>query len=141
MQVENSSFVLDSSFTLAWVLEEEGEEEHVNRVFDLLNQHSANVPSLWFYEVSNVLAISERRGRLVQKDLARMIAILRALPLVVDQDCESRSLREILALARTNSLTVYDATYLDLAMKTGLPLATLDTKMIRVAESLGITIL
>ena len=134
-------FVLDSSFTIAWVLEEEGEEEHVDSVFSSLNQTSAVVPPLWFYEVANVLAISERRGRLFQKDLTRTISLLESLPIVVDLNCEGRALSEILALARTHALTVYDATYLDLAMRTGLPLATLDNLLIQASQSLGITIL
>lgn len=166
MRAESSEaiFVLDSSFTIAWVLGEEGEEEHVDNVLSLLisipnrdvyrttsnafdsnenryNQNTAVIPSLWFYEVANVLAISSRKGRLSQKDLTRAIALLQALPIVVDSDCESRTSGEILALAREHTLTVYDATYLDLAMRTSLPLATLDNPLIQASQSLGVTIL
>lgn len=142
MRVEDTKpvFVLDTSFALAWILDEE-QEKRIDAVFDLLNQRSAVVPSLWFYEVSNALLMNEKRGRLSQTDTVRAITLLNALPLIIDSDCETRAFREIIALARTHNLTVYDATYLDIAMRMSLPLATLDNSLMRASQSLHVKIL
>lgn len=142
MKVDSSEpiFVLDSSFTIAWILEEEGEEEHTDSVFSLLKESTALIPSLWFYEVANVLAIARRRGRLSQKDLTRALTFLKAIPTVVDPDGDRRAL-EILDLAESHTLTIYDTTYLDLAMRMGIPLATLDSALIQASHSLGVKVL
>lgn len=142
MKVENSEpiFVLDSSFTIAWILAEEGEEEHTDSVFSLLKENAALIPSLWFYEVANVLAIGKRRGRLSQKDLTRALTLLTAIPTVVDSDCDRKAF-EILDLAEAHTLTIYDTTYLDLAMRRGIPLATLDNALIQASQSLEVKVL
>lgn len=142
MKVESSKpiFVLDSSFTIAWILGEEGEEEHTDSVFSLIKENTALIPSLWFYEVANVLAIGKRRGRLSQKDLTRAITLLKAIPTVVEPDCDRRSF-EILELAESQTLTIYETTYLDLAMRMDVPLATLDNALIQASQALGIKVL
>lgn len=78
---------------------------------------------------------------MTQRDTTRAIAILENLPIVGDSGCDARAMHQTLALARTHNLTTYDAAYLDLAMQTGLPLATLDNQLIQVSESLGVTVL
>lgn len=143
MKVEDTdtAFVLDTSFTLAWILEEEGQEERVENAFALLDDLAAAVPSLWFYEVSNALFVNERRGRLSLPETTRAIALLKTLPINIDSECESRTRSEILTLARTHNLTVYDATYLDMSMRMSLPLATLDKELIQASQSLGVELL
>lgn len=140
--VEGTSrgFVLDTSFTLALVLEEE-EQDRVAEAMRSLNGQNVLVPPLWFYEVSNALLTNQKRGRLQERDKVRAVGFLRSLPISVDSDCNSRALEEILVIARAHSLTVYDATYLDLAMRSGLPLATLDNALIRVSQTMGVELL
>jgi len=142
MKAEHSEakFVLDSSFAIAWVMDEAGEEEHTDSVFGALQENKVLVPPLWFYEVANVVMMNKRRGRLSQKELIRVIRLLQSIPVVVDPDGAHRAL-ETLDLAASHTLTVYDAIYLDLAMRMDLPLATLDKKLIEAAQTLGVTVL
>ena len=95
---------------------------------------AAVVPSIWPLEVGNVLLVAERKKRLSQADSIRFIALLTELPITIEQEPPERMLKEILALAREHQLSSYDASYLDLAMRKGLPIATLDNGLIAAAK-------
>jgi predicted nucleic acid-binding protein len=73
-----------------------------------------------------VLAVAERRGRLKEANLSRFIALLRALPIAVQEDRPEVALGSVSSLSRQFGLSSYDAAYLELAMRTGTPLATRD---------------
>ena len=128
--------VLDASATFPWLFEDEASPE-ADRLLDLVTEHGAVVPSLWYLECANGLAMAERRGRIVSEGIARAIGLLRRLPLEVDDAAPSRAFDSVLALARAQGLTAYGAGYLDLALRRGLPLAT-DDGPLRAAATLSV---
>jgi predicted nucleic acid-binding protein len=123
--------VLDTSITAAWAFDD---EDHPKAILALeqIRTDQAQVPSLWWYEVRNVLIVNERRRRLSEADSALFLRALASLDIVIDASPdESR----VLAIARRHRLTVYDAVYLELAQRRQIPLATLDIKLTRAARA------
>ena len=135
-----TGFVLDVSVTMAWHFEDEATAE-LWALLDLLVDAGAAVPGLWPLEVANVLAIGERRGRSTPTRIAAFVEQLARLPVEVDAETDERALRETLALARREALPAYDACYLELAMRRGLPLATKDRALRKAAARLGVSLL
>jgi predicted nucleic acid-binding protein len=88
--------------------------------------------------VANGLLIGERRGRITPTDTARILALLVALPIRVDAAGHERARQEVIELARRERLTSYDAAYLELAIREGLPLATLDQQLREAAARAGV---
>lgn len=131
--------VLDASATFPWLFEDEASPE-ADGLLDLVTEHGAVVPSLWYLECANGLAMAERRGRIDSTGIVRAIGLLRQLPLEVDDVAPSRALDDVLALARRHGLTAYDAGYLDLALRRGLPLATDDGPLRAVASAIGVVL-
>ena len=101
-------------------------------------ESGALVPGLWRLEVGNVLSQAERRRRIDASKVASYVDVLAQLPIATDTETEERALRETLALARQERLTTYDAAYLEIAMRRGVPLATLDRALIRAARRVGV---
>lgn len=99
------------------------------------------VPSLWHVELANVLLQAEKRGRLTQREVAEAIALVSRLRITVDNETTTRAWREILSTARDEGLTTYDASYLELAVRRGLSLATKDGALSRAAKRAGVTVL
>lgn len=98
----------------------------------------ALTPQLWSLEVANVLLVAERRGRITQAQTTRVITLLQALPIVIDLQTAQRAMGDTLALGRSLIISAYDAAYLELAMREGLPLATIDERLAKVANSCGV---
>ena len=136
-----SSFVLDCSVAVAWLLEDERIPEADALLDRLEGGGEAVVPGLWRLELGNVLAGAERRGRIGATGIARCLGLLARLPIVTDRSTEQRALKEILELSRGEYLTTYDAAYLELAMRRGFPLATLDRSLARAARRAGVDVL
>lgn len=134
------SFVLDSSVALAWVLPDEANPT-LDRLCDRLTTEIAHVPPVWPLEIGNVLLVAVKRGRLTAKNVRHLVAELCALPLKIDSTCTERALEETLSLAKQYNITTYDASYLELAKRHDLPLATLDTKLRQACLSAKITAL
>ncbi len=130
-------FVVDASVTLAWCFEDES-TPRTEAVLDLLADDSAVVPALWELEVSNVLLMAERRGRITESNSARFVALLGQLPILVDSAGVDMS--SVLAAGRRHHLSAYDATYLVLAQREGVPLATLDARMQAAARAAGVAL-
>lgn len=130
-------FVLDNSVVMAWYFEDEA-NAYTTAVLESLAEGEALVPAIWPLEVANVLLVGERRGRSTEARTSRFIALLEALPIRVDAATPQRALSSILTLAREQRLSAYDAAYLDLAMREGLPLATQDQALRRAAEACGV---
>lgn len=126
-------FVIDNSVVMSWCFEDEA-NKYGDSVLGRLEESRAIVPSIWPLEVGNVLLVAERRKRLSEADSIRFIALLCDLSILVEQEPVTRVLGEIVALARKNSISTYDASYLDLAMRKGLPLATLDNALRKAAR-------
>ncbi|MDE0356233.1 MAG: type II toxin-antitoxin system VapC family toxin [Gammaproteobacteria bacterium] len=135
-----SEFVLDCSVAVAWFFEDEANPE-TDALLDRAMESGALVPGLWRLEVGNVLSQAERRRRIDPSKLASYVDVLAQLPIATDTETEERALRETLALARQERLTTYDAAYLEVAMRRGMPLATLDKALIRAARRVGVNTL
>lgn len=130
-------FVLDASVTVAWCFGDEATPESRSLLRRLAGE-PAYVPAIWPLEIANILAVAERKGRLGTADVTEFVALLGALDIRTDDADPARGLGEILGLARSLRLTSYDAAYLDLAMRRGLPLATRDAALIRAAHHVGV---
>ena len=131
--------VLDCSVTMAWLFREEL-TPFTERVLDEVTAGRAVVPSLWPLEVGNVLLLAERRGRVSEADGARFLALLGGLPIEVDSPRGLDWLHDVVPLARETGLTVYDASYLELAGRFGARLATLDRRMAAAADHFGVAL-
>ena len=119
------SLVLDSSITLAWIYGDETTEP-VRRVFEALSEGGAWVPGIWHLEVANVLEMGVRRKRHNAKFRDATLSDLAQLPIQVDAETDRQAWNVTLRLAESHGLTLYDAAYLELALRRNLPLATLD---------------
>ena len=117
--------VLDCSVTMAWCFEDEC-DDYADAVLDGLAEARGVVPSIWALEVANVLVVAEQRGRLKEADASRFVELLRSLPIAIEEIPPDRALGSVLSLAREYELSSYDAAYLELAMRTGAPLASRD---------------
>jgi len=135
-----SVFVLDCSVASAWLFEDEATAE-TDALLDQLANGAALVPLHWRLELGNVLVQAERRGRITPAQVAASVELVNRLPIEVDAETDTRSFREVLALARSTNLTTYDAAYLELALRRGLRLATQDRALVRAALGLKVTTL
>ena len=135
-----AEFVVDCSMTMAWCFEDEATPE-TDAILKRLRQSSAIAPAIWPLEVANVLRNGKRRSRLTQTQIEQFTADLKSLSIFVEPIDISRALDQILPLAQTHGLTPYDAAYLELALRFGLPLATLDKELRIAAASLGVILL
>ena len=135
----SESFVVDNSIVMSWCFKDET-NQYADTVLEHLAETTAFVPSIWPVEVVNVLLIAERRKRLSEADSVRSITLLSQLPIIVEHERPERIRVDLLALARANNLSSYDASYLDLSMRKGLPIATLDTRLIGAARMANVPI-
>ena len=132
-------FVVDASIALAWTFEDE-RPEYALQILASMESDQAIVPPHWPTEVANGLLVGERRGRLQMETVTRALRDIAILPISVREAAMDASLSRILNLARAQQLTVYDAAYLDLAMREGLPLATLDEDLTAAAQRTGVAL-
>ena len=135
-----TDLVLDASVALTWCFKNEATAA-ADRVLERLAAQAASVPAIWHLEIANVLALSERRGRITSAGSAEFIELLETLEIVVDEETPARALGRVLNLAREERLTAYDAAYLELAMRLGIPLASKDGDLCDAAERLGVSVL
>jgi predicted nucleic acid-binding protein len=135
-----TELVLDASVALSWCFKNEASTIG-DRVLERLAGAAASVPAIWHLEIANVLALSERRGRITPANSTEFIALLETLVIVIDEETPSRALGRVLDIARAERLTAYDAAYLELAMRLGVPLASKDGDMCDAAERLGVSVL
>lgn len=133
-------FVVDNSIVMSWCFQDEA-NQYADAVLDSLSETTALVPSIWPLEVINVLLVAERRMRISEGDSVRFTTLLSQLPIVVEYERPEQVMKDILALARVKKLSSYDALYLDLAMRKGLPLATLDERLKKAAIAVDVKIL
>lgn len=131
--------VLDASITMTWCYPDE-HSSFAFKVLDALEHRRAIVPSLWAVEVANALIVGERRSRLSASDISRFFELLQGLSIETDTQTASRALSDTLQLARTYRLSAYDAAYLELAMREGFVLATLDERLKDAAKKAGVEV-
>jgi len=131
------SFVLDTSVTMAWLFEDEATRP-TEKLLDRLKSEDALVPTLWTYEVGNVLLMAERRKRITEAQGRRFTLLLESLPICIADPHLNSLWNNAVVVAREHGLTVYDGTYLDLAMREGIPLATRDIALRKAAKKAGV---
>ena len=134
--------VLDASVTLTWLLKDASERSETY-AFEVLKQIRSpgteiHVPAIWGLEIANVIARCEAKGIVTEAQSEGFLAMLNAAPVSVDGSTAAHALSETLQLARRYRLSSYDASYLELAMRAGLPLATLDEALQKAATKAGV---
>ena len=129
--------VIDASVTLAWCFPDEG-SSYADAVLVELKGNSILVPASWALEVANGVLVGERNKRLLQPEIRRFGTLLENLPVVQDVQSMSEYIRNVLPLAREYGLSAYDAAYLELSVRFGAPLATLDEKLRKAGQSAGV---
>jgi predicted nucleic acid-binding protein len=130
-------FVLDGSVALAWYFKDEA-DPYADAVAASIPGAQPVVPTVWPLEVANAVLMGERRKRSTEAQAARWLAYLGSLPITVDDETALRAWSDVLRLGRTHALSAYDAAYLELALRRGLPLATLDDKLKAAATAAGV---
>lgn len=132
--------VLDCSVAVAWCFEDEATEA-LDALLDRVQADGAVVPSWWMLEVANVLLMATRRGRVAREAVQERLALLDMLAIETDVDDVGPVWRStVLTLAQTEMLTFYDAVYLELAIRRGLPLASSDKALRRAAVQRGVAV-
>ena len=131
-----SGCVLDNSVAMRWLLAslKESDQAYAEAVLQSLAETEALVPHLWHLEATNVLLGAEKRGDLKTGEVERFITQLEALPIQIDPLTSHQAFSRILSLSRAYNLSSYDAAYLELAIREGLPLATLDGDLRKAAQ-------
>lgn len=135
------SFVLDCSVTMTWLFEHEATQDTDELLGKLSGPGKAIVPNHWALEVSNVLLGAERSKKKTPADTTLFLNLLSKLAIESDIHTEHHATTTTLALGRRHQLSSYDAAYLELAMRLGLPLASLDRSLRKAAQAEGISVL
>lgn len=129
-------FVLDASVTACWAFRDE-QHPYADLALERIRTDTAVAPNLWWFEVRNILVVNERRKRLTAAETTEFLRDIDVLGIELDVSPETD---EVLRLARAHQLSVYDAAYLELALRKSVPLATLDTDLIRAAQAASVRI-
>lgn len=130
------SLVIDASVTLVWCFEDE-ESEYADRVLGRAVVDDVFVPPVWAVEVGNGLVSGQRRGRVEESEFPYLLELLSGLGARVLELSLDEVLGEVAALSLTHNLSAYDASYLHVALRESLPLATLDRRLRAAAEAVG----
>jgi len=131
--------VVDASIALTWCFEDEVTAA-TEAIGTQIDTDGAVVPGLWRLEVGNALLVAERRGHLNKRKVEERLALLSALPISVDAETDTQAWQDTILLARAHKLTLYDACYLELAIRIGATLATLDAALARAARHFGVAV-
>jgi len=134
------SFVLDNSVTMRWFFGDGKPQElaYAGKVLDLMKEDSALVPVTWGLEMANVIARAESSGLVTVARSGAFLEMLEGVDIDVDEATFAHSLSDILQLARRYKISSYDASYLELAIRKGLALATLDEALSKAAKKAGV---
>lgn len=137
--MDRRSFILDASLAVAWCFQDEG-GTYVENVLLQLEECEACVPQIWPLEVGNAVLAAERRARITRAAATHFLSTLQELPITVESVPPGIALSQTVAVAHDLGISVYDASYVQLAMQLGIPLATLDEGMRRAAMESGVEI-
>ena len=132
------SFVADASVAIAWVHPAQATSETEAMLDRLVAGDSLVVPALWPLEVANALTVLRRRRKLTPDEARNAIEIIRELPVVIDHEASAIAFTRLVDLASNYELTIYDATYIELAARRELPLASNDARMKQAAIRSGV---
>jgi predicted nucleic acid-binding protein len=136
----SAAFVVDCSVAMTWLFKDEATAQTA-KLFERLDEETALVPAWWFLELTNVMALAERKGRVTAAETAEFITELSKLDIEIDSQSPERAFDHLLPLCRAHRLTSYDAMYLDLAVRRQLPLASLDERLRKAAKKMGVKLL
>ncbi|HET9069546.1 MAG TPA: type II toxin-antitoxin system VapC family toxin [Amaricoccus sp.] len=134
------SLVIDASLTMAWYFDDE-KTQTTEELFDRVSRFGALVPNHWKLEVANALQMALRRRRVTAEFRDQSLADLAELPIAIEADTATYAWTTTVRMADRFGLTIYDATYLELANRRGLPLATLDRELRAAAAALDVSLL
>lgn len=132
--------IIDCSFTAALFLPDENSEKIAAFFSDSPKSDVLHVPLLWWYEISNVLAVSEKRNRLKHSDILNIISLIDELEIITDTQFGPRYIKDLYTISRQYGISAYDAAYLELALRKGGALASLDDKLCKAGEKAGLNI-
>ena len=132
--------MVDASTALSWCFEDES-SAYSDRVLSLIATDTVVVPVSWPLEVTNALVVGERRGRLTEAKTARFVQLLAQLPIEIDAPAGLVGFSAVLSLARSHRLSSYDASYIEVAERRGLKLATLDARLRDAAIGAGVGVI
>lgn len=134
------ALVIDGSTTLGFLLKDEHDSGALKTLASIESGVATFVPAHWCVEVANGLIMAERRKRASQADITEALNLVAALPVIADEQTAQRAGSDTAALARQYGLTIYDAAYLELAMRRGTALATSDRDLAKAAKAAGVAI-
>jgi predicted nucleic acid-binding protein len=131
---------LDNSVAMRWYFGDGKPPElaYASRVLEALKSAEAVVPGIWSLEVANVLARAETKGLGTEARSEAFVGMLLRMDIAIDGATSAQALGSTLQLARRYKLSAYDASYLELALREGLPLATLDDDLTKAAKRAGV---
>lgn len=127
-------FVLDCSLAASWCVDDEIGDATEEILDGLGRGDSAIAPALWVWEINNALLEAERRGRLEAATRHEQLALLKTLPIEIEETAHRYAWADAVHLAKAHRLSVYDAAYLEMALRLGLALGTLDKDLRRAGE-------
>jgi predicted nucleic acid-binding protein len=135
------AFVIDASVGFAWVYPGQATPETDELLNKVADGSMVVVPALWFLEMANVLLIAQRRQRLTAAQRKIALGTLTAMQFTMDDEGARNAFDKISDLAEKYGLTIYDATYLELALRRSLPLASRDQALKNAAKQCGVKLL
>jgi len=133
-----NSIVIDGSIAVSWFLDDEASEYGRQVRAQIPYARLVSVPAHWMLEVTNALLVAERRKRIASASVNHALGILRQMPMVTDLETDNQAGRQTLELARQHTLSIYDAAYLELALRSGAALASLDEALKTAAKKRGV---
>lgn len=136
----SEAFVVDASVGFAWVYPSQASGE-TDKLLDEVGSGTAVVaPSLWFLEVANGLLAAQRRKRLTAPERKAALEKLAGLSLIIDEETAHTAFRRTSELAEKYGLSVYDAAYLEVALRRKLPLGSRDGALRNAAKRCGVKV-
>lgn len=137
-----NNLVLDNSVAMRWCFKDGSDTDlaYAEKVLDSLTAYTFLVPNLWHLEAANVLVRAEKRQWLTDQQTQLFLDLVMQLPIEVDSETAQKAMSTSLALARDCNLSVYDAAYLELALRMEAPLATLDVDLRKAAVKVGVVV-
>lgn len=130
--------VVDASTALAWCFPDEA-SDYADGVLVALEGKTILVPAVWSLEIANAVLVGERRKRLRQPEIRRFTTLLRSLAILQDTQSVDDNIGHVLPVAREYGLSAYDAAYLELSIRHGAQLASVDEKLEKAASKAGVT--
>ncbi len=125
---------------MPWLFKDEASPAS-DAMFAVVKRGGALVPSIWMTEITNALGMAERRNRVAPSDMPAALSVIDALAVTTDTPPSTAGAHRLLHLMRTHRLTAYDATYLELAIRRGLPLASNDRDLRKAASLAGVALI